>query len=157
MSLSVGIEYNRIYKLETIINTLKKNALNSSLHYKHSACILKNNKILSIGNNKYFKNILIENEIVKLSIHAEIDALFKNSNKNVKGLDILIIRVGEKSCNLKNSRPCNSCIEKLKEKGIRKVYYSNDKGNIVYEFLENMPKLHDSSGFLIKNKLKNNK
>ena len=154
MSLSLGIEYHRISKLEMVIDKLKKNALNSALHYKHSACILKNNKILSIGNNKYFKNISIENEIVKLSIHAEIDALFKNYNKNVKGLDILIIRVGDKSCNLKNSRPCNSCIEKLREKGIRKVYYSNDKGNIVYEFIENMPKLHDSSGFLIKNKLK---
>lgn len=157
MSLSLGIEFNRMSKFENVINILKKNALNSSLHYKHSACILKNDKILTIGKNKYFKNICIENETIKLSIHAEVDALFKYYNKNfknVKGLDILIIRICDKSCNLKNSRPCNSCIEKLKQKGIRKVYYSNDKGNIVYEFIENMPKIHDSSGFLIKNKIK---
>lgn len=154
MSLSLGIECTRTSKFENAINILKKNALNSSLHYKHSACILKNGKILAIGKNKYFKNISIENERIKLSIHAEVDALFKHYNKNLKGLDILIIRICDKSCNLKNSRPCNSCIEKLREKGIRKVYYSNDKGNIVYEFIENMPKIHDSSGFLIKNKIK---
>ena len=154
MSLSFGIECNRFSKLENIIDILKKNALKSSLNYKHSACILKNDKIQTIGKNKYFKNILIENEIIKLSIHAEIDALLKHSNKNDKGLDILIIRISNKTCSLKNSRPCNACIEKLKQKGIRKVYYSNDKGDIVYEFIENMPKIHNSSGFLIKNQLK---
>jgi len=147
-------ECNDISKFENILNKLKKNALNSSLYYKHSACIFKNDKILTIGNNKYFKNLLIANQMIKLSIHAEIDALSKHNYKNVKGLDILIIRVGDKSNTLKNSRPCNACIEKLKKKGIRKVYYSNDKGNIVYEFIENMEKIHDSSGSVIINKLK---
>lgn len=155
MSLSLGIQCSRIYKFDNIINILKKNALNSALHYKHSACLLNKNKILAIGNNKYFKDILIENQLVKLSIHAEIDALYKNKySKNIKGLDILIIRISDNSTNLKNSRPCNSCIEKLKQKGIRKVYYSNDNGEIVYEFIDNMPKIHNSSGYLIQNKLK---
>jgi len=154
MSVPLAIEANRIFKFENLINTMKKNALNSELHYKHSACILKKGKILTIGKNKYFKNIIIENQSIKLSIHAEIDVLYKHSTKNLKGLDILIIRIGENSKELKNSRPCNSCIEKLRERGIRKVYYSNDKGEIVYEFIENMPKIHNSSGFLIKNGLK---
>lgn len=141
-------------KFEDIIDTLKKTALNSPVHYKHSACLLKNDKILTVGKNKYFKKELINDKLIKFSIHAEIDVLFKHNTKNLKGLDILIIRVGDKSFNLKNSRPCNSCIEKLKQRGIRKVYYSNDNGDIVYEFIENMPKIHDSSGFLIKNQLK---
>lgn len=153
MSLSFGIQCSRISKFENAINILKKNALNSALHYKHSACLLKKDKILTIGKNKYFKETFIQNENIKLSIHAEIDVLYKHYNKNLKGLDILIISVSEKSYSLRNSRPCNSCIEKLKERGIRKVYYSNDKGEIVYEFIENMPKIHDSSGFIIMKKL----
>lgn len=152
MSSSFAKECNDLSRFEDILHKLKKNALNSSLYYKHSACIFKNDKILTIGNNKYFKNLSIANKIIKLSIHAEIDALSKH--KSVKGLDILIIRVSDKSNNLKNSRPCNACIDKLKKKGIRKVYYSNDKGNIVYEFIENMEKIHDSSGSVIINKLK---
>jgi deoxycytidylate deaminase len=152
--IKLGVNYSQTYKLENAIDILKKNALNSALYYKHSACLLKKDKILTIGKNRYFKNILVDNENIKLSIHAEIDVLYKHHNKNLKGLDILIIRIGEKSYNLRNSRPCNSCIQKLKEKGIRKVYYSNDKGEIVYEFIENMPKIHDSSGYLIKNNFK---
>jgi deoxycytidylate deaminase len=155
MSITYNINSCRPSKFQNVIDILKKNALNSALYHKHSACILKNNKILTIGKNKYFKNMALDNEIIKLSIHAEIDVLYHHSTKNLKGLDILIIRISDKSYHLKNSRPCNSCIDKLKERGIRKVYYSNDKGEIVYEFIENMQKIHDSSGFLIKNKLKN--
>jgi cytidine deaminase len=153
--IQLGCSYSQTYKLENVINILKKNALNSALHHKHSACLLQKDKILTIGKNKYFKNICIENKNIKLSIHAEIDVLYKFHTKNLKGLDILIIRIGEKSYNLRYSRPCNSCIQKLKERGIRKVYYSNEQGEIVYEFIENMPKIHDSSGYLIKNKFNN--
>jgi deoxycytidylate deaminase len=47
---------------------------------------------------------------------------------------------------LKNSRPCNHCIDKLIKVGIYKVYYSNENGIIVSEIVEDMEKLHISSG-----------
>ena len=62
-----------------------------------------------------------------------------------KGNDILIIRISN-SCKLKNSRPCDDCITKLKLRGIRKVYYSNEFGSIVCEYLTEMKNLHKSSG-----------
>jgi|688.fasta_scaffold21766_2 deoxycytidylate deaminase len=130
--------YNKFYDN---IETLKKIAKNSRLQHKHSACLMKHDKIITIGYNKYVK----ENNVVRFTIHAEIDALCKLDKKLIKGHDILIIRIS-KSCNLKNSRPCNSCIEKLKRRCIRKVYYSNEYGNIVCEFLEDMHKLHVCSG-----------
>jgi deoxycytidylate deaminase len=133
------------------IQKLKKIAENSPLQHKHSACLMKGDKIISIGYNKYIKESIINNNIVKFTIHAEIDALCKLDKKLIKGHDILIIRIS-KSCNLKNSRPCNSCIEKLKRRGIRKVYYSNEYGNIVCEFLEDMSKLHICSGDRFYNK-----
>ena len=140
-------------KLDDHIKLLRKIADNSSLSNKHGACLMKNDKIFSLGFNKYIKRNIINNHDIKFTIHAEIDALCKLDNKIVKGLDILIIRIGNcsKTSKLKNSRPCNSCICKLEQKGIRKVYYSNEYGEIVYEFIQNMPKIHISSGHRIRN------
>lgn len=135
------------------IDILKKIASNSSLQHRHSACLIKGNKIHSFGFNKYMKEIVCNNHYINITIHAEMDALFNYYPKNTKGMDILIIRVG-KGGDLRNSRPCNSCIDKLNQKGIRKVYYSNEQGDIVYEFIDDMPKLHISSGHLIRKKLR---
>jgi deoxycytidylate deaminase len=133
------------FKFRDHLNILKKVAMNSSLNNKHSACLMNKNTIYSIGFNRYIKE--------RSSIHAEVDAICKIKNKCLKGIDILIIRINEKTdCKLKNSRPCNACIDKLFERGIRKVYYSNDLGEIVYEYIENMQRIHISSGYIYKNK-----
>ena len=60
-------------------------------------------------------------------------------------MDILVIRVN-KNLTLKNSRPCSQCIDKLSKLGIRKVFYSNEEGDIVWEFVEQMKKTHISAG-----------
>jgi len=140
-------------KLDEHIKLLRKLADHSALPNKHSACLIKRDKIFSFGYNKYIKKDKINNQDIKFTIHAEIDAMCKLDNKLVKGLDILIIRIGNcsKTSKLRNSRPCNSCINKLLQRGIRKVYYSNESGEIVYEFTENMPKIHTSSGDKIRN------
>lgn len=142
-------------KLDEHIKVLRKIADHSALSNKHSACLMKNGKIFSLGFNKYIKRDKINNQDIKITIHAEIDALCKCKlgNKLVKGLDILIIRIGNcsKTSKLRNSRPCNSCINKLSQRGIRKVYYSNEYGEIVYEFTDNMPKIHMSSGDKFRN------
>lgn len=157
-----------IHKLQHVIETLKKKALYSNLQYKHSAGLIHKYRIISSGFNKYIpisskgNNNIISKTDLKTSIHAEIDAILqtdtKSKSKFIRGLDIIIIRIKELSNGdivLKNSRPCNSCIDKMRTYGIRKVYYSNDKGDIVYEFLEEMPKLHTSSGSILKNYISN--
>jgi deoxycytidylate deaminase len=142
-------------KFEEHIHLLKKIATYSSLTHKHSACLIKGGKICTFGYNRYIKTDIINNKCVKYTIHAEIDALCKVYNKLSKGMDILIIRIGnEKANKLKNSRPCNSCIDKLLQRGIRRVYYSDENGDIVYEFLESMQKIHISSGHSLRCKLK---
>ena len=78
-------------------------------------------------------------------MHAEITVFEKLPRKKVKGMDILVIRIN-KNFALKNSRPCNQCIDKLIKFGIRKVFYSNEDGIIVSEFVERMEKIHISSG-----------
>lgn len=117
------------------LSLLVKMAQGSALQKRHGACIFSRDKILSLGVNK---------QVCDWSIHAEIDAVFeaKSSHKtfkglSFKGLDIFIIRIG-KNYALRNSRPCQACISKLKEYKLRKAYYSNEKGEIVYEFIDCM-------------------
>ena len=130
--------------IEYLRDILIKFAENSDVNQRHSAAIIKGDKILNIGFNKYCTLAK------KNTIHAEMDVLFslkKKCKNQIKGVDIIIIRISNfNSDTLKNSRPCNHCIEYLQKYSIRKVYYSNEYGNIVCERLENMEKKHISSG-----------
>jgi deoxycytidylate deaminase len=127
------------------IQLLKKIACNSIVYYKHAAALISGNKVYSSGANKFIKQIKNNNPIYNRTMHAELTVFEKLQKKNVRGMDILVIRIN-KHLVLKNSRPCNQCIDKLRKIGIRKVYYSNENGDIVCEFVEQMEKTHISSG-----------
>lgn len=150
-----------VSKISYIIDHLKKISLNSDISYRHSAALFKRNKVVAVGYNKSVKQMNINNNghSFKITVHAEVDALYQASKKHdLRGIDIIIIRT-KNLCNgqmtLRNSRPCNDCIDKMTKIGIRKVYYSNSEGNIVYEFLDNMAKTHVSSGRKNLKQLKN--
>jgi len=136
-----------LYKINNIVNILIKIAKNSAVNQRHSAALIKGDEIYNIGFNKYCSNAKYS------TVHAEIDALLtfnKKYIKGIKGMDIIIIRIGGYSksdkINLKISRPCNNCIDTLRKFDIRKVYYSDEYGNIVYENLKDMQKKHTSAG-----------
>lgn len=136
-----------VHKIKNIINILIKIAKNSAVNQRHSAALIKGDEIYNIGFNKYCSNAKYS------TVHAEIDALLtfnKKYIKGIKGMDIIIIRIGAYSksdkINLKISRPCNNCIDTLRKFDIRKVYYSDEYGNIVYENLKDMQKKHTSAG-----------
>lgn len=143
-----------LYKIHNIVNILIKIAQNSAVNQRHSAALIKGDEIYNIGFNKYCSNAKYS------TVHAEIDALFtfnKKYLKGVKGMDIIIIRINNySSCKLKISRPCNNCIDTLRKFDIRKVYYSDEYGNIVYENLKDMQKKHTSSGEKFKSNSKFN-
>ena len=142
-----------LHNFEEIINKLKKNAYKSTINHKHSAALITSKQyILSIGFNHFIRN--------EKTIHAEINAICKLPKKLVKGHNLLVIRVNGNwagtSTPLKNSRPCNDCIDKLIKIGINKVYYSNEYGDIIYEYVNNMEKLHECSQSRYQFKLKFN-
>lgn len=132
-------------KFSEYIDILKKLAIKSPMTHKHAACLLQTDKVYTLGINKRLRSKFPSGEVALISIHAEVDCLANSSQKVCKGMDLLVIRVG-KSDKLQNSRPCNSCISKLQKRGIRKVYYSTSDGEIVYEYVNNMPNLHTCSG-----------
>lgn len=131
---------------ESQLKILTRMASNSVIYYKHAAALISGDTIYSSGINKFIKEIKDKNNnIYYKTMHAEINVFENFPKKNVKGMDILVIRIN-KNFILKNSRPCNQCIEKLQKIGIRKVHYSDDNGDIVSERVEHMEKLHVSSG-----------
>ena len=139
-------------KFTNVIDILTKMAMNSALSNKHAACLFRGDEIFSFGVNKYF-NAKFSNQTFYLGVHAEVDALSCLGSKAVKGMDILIIRCNKGK--LQNSRPCNACVTKLQQRGIRKAFYSNSNGEIVYELVDEMPKLHESAGVRVRNNLEN--
>ena len=135
--------YLKTYEIEkfaNIIDILTKRASKSFMCHKHGACIIKNGKIYSCGVNK---NVQVSSNKHQWSIHAEMDAIMNTNPKTIKGMDIFVIRVCGKDKILRNSRPCNSCITKLKEKGISRVFYSSTCSSyIICENLTCMEYLH---------------
>lgn len=53
------------------------------------------------------------------------------------GLQLLVIRINRdtstKEPQLVNSKPCINCINYIRSLGIKKIYYSDDQGEIIYE------------------------
>ena len=74
----------------------------------------------------------------------------KNASKKIrrcKKYNILVVRVNS-SGKLCNSRPCNNCIQTMREIGIiDTVFYSDKDGNIVSEKLDQMDMIHETYGF----------
>lgn len=86
--------------------------------------VLVHRKPISRGYNKLKSHPIYANpeKHIKISLHAEIDCLIK-AKKDVKGSDIYVYREyknGEPAM----ARPCNDCIAKLKEFGIKRIFYS---------------------------------
>ena len=61
----------------------------------------------------------------------------------VNGVEVRYGRDG----NLKNSRPCNHCLDIMEKYRIKKIVYSTDDNTVLTEKPENMERLHVSSGW----------
>lgn len=60
-------------------------------------------------------------------------------------VQILVIRVSySKEPTIVNSKPCINCINYMKSLGIKKLYYSNDQGEIIYEKIKEIYTEHIS-------------
>jgi deoxycytidylate deaminase len=125
-----------MYRKRFIINEQTKQLLDNS-QFHHIACCIKNENVLSYGQNHYpvktnhFKNYRC------CSIHAEHDAIRKLpfSRKPVK-IDLIVLRltITKKVC---MSKPCNKCVKYMLNDSlkhgyiIKDIWYSNDNGDIV--------------------------
>jgi len=142
------------------MNKIVNNLINSSkidnnnYGYQHFSGIYKNGKPLYHGCN-HLRNSYNGNCIC-FSTHAEIDVLHKVLKRcklqlfkdiiDLSNYTIVVLRFG-KNGNLRNSRPCNNCLDTMTKYRIKKILYSTDDGNFKIDKPEVMEKTHTSSGW----------
>ena len=105
--------------------------------FRVGAVIFKGSRILSSGKNgirssrihplhKHYNN----------SLHAEQNAILNIKDwSTLKGCSILVVKISKTRGIFSMARPCDMCQELLKHVGIKTMYYSNEKGEIVTEKL----------------------
>ncbi len=134
-------------KISNIIYNLIKISKHSDCDNKHAAAIIQNGKIISSGIN------CVKNNTV--SLHAEVRAIqlfmYQNKCKKLDNYDLVVIR--SKNNQIRMSKPCIHCLEFMKDKCIRRVYYSTNDGKIISEYIDTMESNHIAS----KNRFKHNK
>ena len=96
------------------------------------AVIFKGNRILSSGHNE-IRSSSISNKYKKFknSLHAEQAAVLNIDWRRLKGASILVLKLSKVQKKLSNAKPCDMCLQLLKTIGIKKIYYSNQYGEIV--------------------------
>ena len=108
----------------SLINHALISAEQSKHRYKLGAVVFKQGKILSKGYNETKRGVGKITGYWEGSLHAEVSAIL-GVNTSVYGASVLVVRR-----NLRNSRPCVSCLAFLKRAGIKRVFYFQDNALI---------------------------
>jgi len=111
-----------------ILEAASSQACKSPMSYRHGSVVFKGNQILGAGYNWPVAPPGGENR--RFSIHSERDALKGLRGDQIYGSDIFSVRV-TKAGAFANAAPCTGCQKLLKRKGIRKVYWYNEKSILV--------------------------
>jgi len=89
--------------------------------------IVKDNKVVAAGFNQYTVNHYRH----AWSVHAEVAAIMQLRGKSpsfLRDCDMYVVRIGRRhSCPthpLRLSKPCANCEALIRERGIRRVFYS---------------------------------
>jgi deoxycytidylate deaminase len=123
----------------------------SGLGSRHEATILIGRKPIVSANNSD-REFVFGRRVP--STHAEVNVIRRTRasrmyrGRDIRGAVILVIRRNAK-LDLCNSRPCNRCLDLMRQTGIRAVVYSNCKGEIIRQNIDDISHDHDyySHGF----------
>lgn len=127
---------------------------NCKYGFQHFSGIYKNGKVVFRGHN-HLRNSY-NGECICFSTHAEMDVLQRVLKKNLLRpfkdiIDlsdhvIIVVRISRDGL-IKNSRPCNQCLETMIKYRIKRILYSTDFGTFHNEKPCDMEHLHVSSGW----------
>jgi tRNA(Arg) A34 adenosine deaminase TadA len=107
-------------KLDEAIEEAVELASRSNGPFRHGCVVMNGKKIVARGNNH------VRKKIGTLSIHAEMDALWK-MDADYSSLKAIIVR-SSKTGMLGNSRPCDMCMNALRQHGVKTILYSTNNG-----------------------------
>lgn len=106
------------------IDLCMKLAQKSIVKYQHGSIVVNSGKVIGLGYNKLYPKTG-----VKSTCHAEVDALLslQKSPKYCKKSTIYVIRLSGKD-KLGDSKPCQNCLNRIKQYNISRVFYSTPNG-----------------------------
>jgi len=131
-------EYSALRLLHKKLVHHKEEIVQSKKFFIGALILDRKGNVVSIGNNNYIKShpyqkrlsqkIKIKDKENQIYLHAEISALVKcNTIPHI----MIIARIGVDNNIFRLAKPCPLCQEAIKQSGIKKVYYTNDKGELV--------------------------
>lgn len=142
--------------VHNIFSMLNLKTFESKVNKKHACCIQDNKEftICCNSNNRTIFSAIYNKPIY--GIHAEVNCLYTYlKNHRLFNKDINFIRKKTKKLiiyvtksNYGNSKPCSHCIDTLKYYGIKKIYYTNDKCQIIKDNINTITTNHISEGHL---------
>ena len=109
---------------QSYVRRCVEEAEKSDISFQHGAVLIKNNKIISTGYNKYTSH----KPHHLRTVHAEMSAI-QNAGKNVENATLYVIRLSQITDDgLGSSCPCKKCAKFMKLHKISKVVYSTGEG-----------------------------
>lgn len=113
-----------LYPIKEQARSLCRKSEHPAFH--HGAIVFNKGKPIGQGWNGTQTNGRLYQKYGYKSTHAECAAL-----KNVDKADtILVVRIRREDNELSCSKPCPKCMKFLKDKGIKKIFFSNWSGEI---------------------------
>lgn len=98
----------------------------SDCKYRHGAIIRKSGKTIAVGVNYTVNDPAYLDDDVAVehtAVHAEVAALNSCRKVDLQGATIYVARVSARN-EPRMSKPCERCQKALKERGVRKVFYT---------------------------------
>jgi len=117
----------KMVKLIEAIDLAIEQAQKSSGPFRHGCVIMSGKNVISKGNNHF------RNKIGTVSVHAEMDAIWKMDSDQYSNKKAVIVRISSAETKLANSRPCHMCMNLLKQNGISTIVFSTSSGKIQME------------------------
>lgn len=98
--------------------------------YKMGAAVVRGGSVIAVGFNRREKHAE-ESALGKL-VNDGKSSRFRTKN-DACNADVYVARIKKDNKKQGSSRPCENCWKHLREAGIRKVFYFNEKGEVVCE------------------------
>jgi hypothetical protein len=69
----------------------------------------------------------------------------RNIQRQLNNVQLLVIRIGGRNkSSFIDSKPCKHCINYMRSLGLKKIYYTDSNGSIIYEKVRDMQSEHVS-------------
>ena len=114
-----------------VLNAVIEEAGKSTHHPHFGAVVFKGKRIFGSGHNGIRSSSLpMKHRHWEESLHAEQAALLNLDWNKLQGCSMLVVRVSKTGV-FGNCRPCPMCSKIINHVGIKNVFYTNGRGEIV--------------------------